>query len=30
MTDDPIIYTLKDRASYLIFLLVGVLLWLST
>lgn len=30
MTDDPIIYTLKDKSSYVIFLGVGLLLWLST
>ncbi len=30
MTDDPIIYALKDKVSYVIFILVGLLLWMAT
>ena len=30
MTDDPIIYAFKDKSSYVIFILVGFLIWLAS
>jgi hypothetical protein len=29
MTDDPIVFTIKDTSSYFIFLIIGCILWIS-
>jgi 4-hydroxybenzoate polyprenyltransferase len=29
MTDDPIVFAIKDASSYIIFLLTGILIWIS-
>ena len=30
MTDDPIVFTIKDRSSYFVFLTTGFILWMAT
>ena len=29
MTEDPIVFTIKDPSSYIIFLIIGVIIWIS-
>jgi 4-hydroxybenzoate polyprenyltransferase len=29
MTDDPIVFTIKDATSYIIFLIIGLIIWMS-
>lgn len=29
MTDDPIIFTIKDTTSYIIFVIIGIIMWVS-
>jgi hypothetical protein len=29
MTDDPIVFAIKDVSSYSIFLIIGLIIWIS-